>query len=38
MTAPPGTTPCVSVVHGSALELWKAFERFELFSTIVSQT
>jgi len=27
----------VSVVHGSALELWKALEQFELFSVTVSQ-
>jgi len=27
----------VSVVHGSASELWKALERFELFSITVSQ-
>jgi len=27
----------VSVVHGSALKLWKAFEQFELFSITISQ-
>ncbi len=27
----------VSVVHGSALELWKTLEQFELFSITVSQ-
>jgi len=29
--------PRGSVVHGSALELWKALEQFELFSITVSQ-
>ncbi len=27
----------ISVVHGSALVLWKALERFELFSVTVNQ-
>jgi len=30
-------SPSASVVHGSASELWKALERFELFSITVSQ-